>query len=306
MALSQARRASPVVRRLSAFGVACCLALATFAGAIAGEAREDFDRSRLALSEDYIGDDHAGPDDVRFLDPEAAKFDEWQPIIEEPMLGDCDEQELRPFDWMRHWGFRHSSTHGRFVEKSEPLAYSSWLNRPFHIDWFAGPLLTDNLNGSVTQSNDVLFGLRAGWDFDYYWGVEWRFGWADPDVFTDATSDTLEGRYFVGDVDLLYYPWGDTKVRPYFQLGLGVTEVDSMRAGGIPLQATLLSMPFGVGVQFPQTPWLAWRLEVIDNLAFGGDGIGTMNNIFFTAGMEVRLGARPNSYWPWRSSRTIW
>jgi hypothetical protein len=79
-----------------------------------------------------------------------------------------------------------------------------------------------------------------------------------------------------------------------------------VREDGSGQEATLLTMPMGVGLQFPQTHWLAWRLEVLDNLAFGADGVDTMNNFTFTAGMEFRMGARPNSYWPWRSSRTIW
>jgi hypothetical protein len=184
---------------------------------------------------------------------------------------------------------------------------TSWLNRPYHADWFLGPLLSDGpVSGRVTQSNELFGGLRAGWDFDYYWGIEWRFGWSDPDL-TLTTSDAIaSGTYFVSDVDFIYYPWGDTKVRPYVQWGLGVTQIGSLREDGSFQEATLLSMPMGVGVQFPQTHWLAWRLEVIDNLAFGGDGLDTMNNFAFTAGMELRLGARPNSYWPWRSSRTIW
>jgi hypothetical protein len=246
-------------------------------------------------------------DDSEFLDPNSAKFDKWESIVDEKKLTGGGEKEIRPFDWMRKWGFHHSSTDGRFFDKSVPLVHSSWLNRPYHVDWFFGPLLSDNpVEGRLTQSNDMFGGLRAGWDFDYYWGIEWRFGWADPDIFVDGSSDGLTGDYFVSDIDFVYYPWGDTKVRPYFQAGLGVTRLDAVHEDLTPQQATLLGMPFGVGVQFTQTPWLAWRLEIIDNLAFGGDGIDTMNNFAFTGGMEVRLGARPNSYWPWRSSRTIW
>jgi hypothetical protein len=95
-------------------------------------------------------------------------------------------------------------------------------------------------------------------------------------------------------------------VRPYFQLGLGVTEVGTIDEDGEAQEVFLLSMPFGVGVQFPLTRWLAARLEILDNLAFGNDGVDTMNNFSFTAGAELRLGARPHSYWPWRSSRRIW
>ncbi|HEX6963530.1 MAG TPA: hypothetical protein VF175_16805 [Lacipirellula sp.] len=258
-------------------------------------------------------------DNSEFLHPDAAAFGEWDPIVEEgrsiydsgdrhkPLHGEALEKDIRPFDWMRHWGFHHSSTEGRFAPKNVPLNYSSWLNRPYHVDWFTGPLIMDGtVSDGVGQSNDILAGLRLGWDFDYYWGVEWRFGWADPDIFAAGSSDAIEGDYFVSDIDFIYYPWGDTKVRPFFQAGLGVTQIDNLRDGVSPHRATLLSTPFGLGVQFQQTPWLAWRLEIIDNLAWGGDGVDAMNNVAFTGGMEVRLGARPNSYWPWRSSRTIW
>ncbi|HYO25800.1 MAG TPA: hypothetical protein VEQ85_12735 [Lacipirellulaceae bacterium] len=259
----------------------------------------------------------------RFLDPDAADFGEWTPLVERPdrdvpapfssfeeaRLDPADEgeSELRPFDWMRHWGFHHSSTEGPFRDRGIPMERTSWLNRPYHVDWFLGPLLSgDPVDGRVEQSNELLGGLRAGWDFDYYWGVEWRFGWADPDLVQLDSDTVTSGTYFVSDVDFLYYPWGDTKIRPYLLAGVGLTQVGSVRADGTGQEATLLGMPLGVGVQFPQTHWLAWRLEVIDNIAFGADSIDTMNNFAFTAGMEVRLGARPNSYWPWRSSRDVW
>ncbi len=266
---------------------------------------DDASTSRSLAEELPLGD--AGPNDAEFLDPDSAQFDTEWPSDTTSLYGEEGAEDVRPFDRMRKWGFRHSSTEGRFIDKSVPLAYSSWLNRPYHIDWFVGPLLSDNpVSGRVNQSNDVFGGIRAGWDFDYYWGIEWRFGWAAPDVFVDGVSDTLEGDYFVSDISFVYYPWGDTKVRPYFQWGLGVTQLDLLHEDGQPQQATLLGMPFGVGVQFSQNRWLAWRLEIVDNLAFGGDGVDTLNNFVFAAGMEMRLGARPNSYWPWRSSRTIW
>ena len=150
-------------------------------------------------------------------------------------------------------------------------------------------------------------GLRLGWDFDYYWGVEWRFGWADPDAARRRlVRRRSSGDYFVSDIDFVYYPWGDTKVRPYFQAGLGVRRSTRCATTARAQQATLLEHADGRRRAVPADAWLAWRLEIIDNLAFGGDGVDTMNNFAFTAGMEVRLGARPNSYWPWRSSRTIW
>ncbi|MCC6494097.1 MAG: outer membrane beta-barrel protein [Pirellulales bacterium] len=260
----------------------------------------------------------ARPDAADVPDPAAAEFDQWQPLVDpnrsiyddpaEPRP--CDDEPadgLRPFDYLRHAGFHHSSTEGRFLSKNIAMTTSSWLNRPYHVDWFAGPLISDDpVEGRVSQSNEILVGLRLGWDFDYYWGLQWRFGWADADIVESGGATPTSGTYFVGDVDLLYYPWGDTKVRPYFQLGLGGSQIGSIRSDGSGQEAWLLGMPFGLGVEFPQTRWLAWRLEVIDNLAFGSDGLDTMHNVSFTAGMEYRFGARPGSYWPWRSSRTSW
>lgn len=327
MATRQARNAALVACARAARVAACCLcALASMGhaqdattpmpessanGASVGDAPEAFSAPMPSIDRN-----DAQAERARIQDPSAADFDAWEPIVPRDDSKDsiepfCDEEpakpDLRPFDWLRHWGFHHSSTEGPFLDRGLPMEHTSWLNRPYHLDWFAGPLLSDGpVSGRVEQSNDILLGLRAGWDFDYYWGLEWRFGWSDPTLMADTTEEELSGRYFVSDIDFVYYPWGDTKVRPYMQWGLGLTQIGSVREDGMGQEATLLSMPLGVGVQFPLTHWLGARLEIVDNLAFGADGVDTMNNFAFTAGMEFRLGARPNSYWPWRSSRTIW
>ncbi|MCA9257859.1 MAG: hypothetical protein KDA61_01610 [Planctomycetales bacterium] len=213
---------------------------------------------------------------------------------------------LVPFDWVRHFGFRHSSTHGRHVGRGLPLEKTSWLNRPFHVDWFAGPLVTTNVvDGRVGQGNDMFSGLRLGWDFDYFWGMEWRIGWANPNLFT-ATDSQIEGNYMVSDVNVVYYPWGDSKVRPYCLWGVGMAEVGSVRTDGTGQEAVLVGMPFGGGVRIAQSRQITWRLEAINNMAFGSDGLSTLHNLSLTLGMEIRLGARPKSYWPWRTGRTVW
>ena len=249
-------------------------------------------------------------DPAQLVAPEAEQLEDWQPAMEpsEMLAGpQPPPADLRPFDWLHHWGFHHSSTEGPFLDRGLPMERTSWLNRPYHVDWFLGPLLSDGpVDGRVEQSNDLFGGLRVGWDFDYYWGVEWRFGWSNPVLIADSIEGETPGDYFVSDIDFIYYPWGDTKVRPFVQWGLGMTQIGSVRSDGTGQEATLLSMPLGLGVQFPLTHWALFRLDIIDNLAFGADGVDTLNNFAFTAGMEMRLGARPNSYWPWRSSRTIW
>ena len=219
-----------------------------------------------------------------------------------------DDPALKPFDWVRHFGYRHSSTHGRHVGRGLPMEGTSWRNRPYHVDWFAGPLLSDDLIGNqVAQDNELFGGLRLGWDFDYYWGLEWRFGWSNPNIqYNEPQAVADNGSYFVSDIDIVYYPWGDSKIRPYMLFGAGLARIDFVNSNNVNFNTTLFTIPFGGGIQFRQTPWLAWRLEFLDNASFGADGVDSMNNLSFTVGMEFRMGARPASYWPWRSSRKIW
>lgn len=273
----------------------------------ADKAEEVIAELHAGAPSDGVPSDGVPAEECEACNPEAAKFDQWEGLIDESST-QMVEQELLPFDWLRHIGFRHSSTHGRNVGRGIPLKGTSWLNRPLHVDWFLGPLLGDDLiTNRVSQDNVLFSGLRIGFDFDYYWGVEWRFGWADPRAsFATPSVEAVDVSFVVSDVDVLYYPWGDSKVRPYLLWGLGVTQLDFVDDIGLNHHATLATMPFGTGVQFHQQPWLVWRLELLNNLAFGADQISTMNNVSFSIGMEWRLGAQPASYWPWRTSRKIW
>ena len=241
--------------------------------------------------------------------PESAHFGQWESIVDEHHSDmHLSHDELLPFDWFRHFGFRHSSSHGRHVGRGIPLEGTSWLNRPYHCDLFLGPLLGDELiDNRVSQTNVLVGGLRLGWDFDYYWGVEWRYGWANPNAdFSTEDTQPNDVDFMISDVDLIYYPWGDSKVRPYFLTGVGVTRLKFVNDQDLSLNTSLLTIPFGGGIRFRQHPWLAWRLEILDNLAIGDDRISTMHNVSLTASMEMRFGARPATYWPWRTSKKVW
>lgn len=182
------------------------------------------------FEEPFVGNELGNEQgDCEACDPDAADFDNWETLVEE---GDSevywDDPALKPFDWVRHMGFRHSSTHGRHTDRGLPLQGTSWMNRPYHVDWFSGPLLGDDLIANrVAQDNELFGGLRIGWDFDYYWGLEARFGWSNPNVqFNETQTVPNSGGYFVSDVDVVYYPWGDTKIRPYMLLGAGMARID--------------------------------------------------------------------------------
>ena len=66
-------------------------------------------------------------------------------------------------------------------------------------------------------------------------------------------------------------------------------------------------MPFGFGLKVRCIrDWLALRLEMLDNVAFGSAGLDTMHNITLTGGVEVRFGGPRKSYWPWNPDRYLW
>src|SRR5688572_19229990 len=57
-----------------------------------------FDAEPLSIHSQGI-DAPDGPSNSEFLDPQAAKFDKWQPLVEEPAVPTDADPELRPFDW---------------------------------------------------------------------------------------------------------------------------------------------------------------------------------------------------------------
>ena len=190
----------------------------------------------------------------------------------------------------------------------DPLRGTSWLNRPLHAGWFAGEIDGDELiDGRVRQRIGFFGGYRFGVDYHHYWGWETRLGGAalrldDPrEITSDRTSDLL-----VWDVSLLYYPWGDARLRPYATIGAGMINFDFLDDQSNRFDELLFELPIGFGIKYRVHEWLILRGEMLDNIAFGSAGIETMHNPSLTAGVEVRFGGVRKSYWPWNPSRYIW
>ena len=105
----------------------------------------------------------------------------------------------------------------------QPLQGTSWLNRPSYAGWMLGGMFGDDvIGGRVDQGNDFFWGYLLGRDFDHMWGLQLRLGWSAIDI-SDAQNPPRprSSDLFVGDVSVLYYPWGDTRWRPYILAGLG-------------------------------------------------------------------------------------
>jgi len=181
----------------------------------------------------------------------------------------------------------------RHVGRGEPLEGTSWRNRPWHIGWFYG-----SLNG-VDQHTGQFGGYRLGYDVAHYWGIEGRFAFANLEVAdTGAEQNGRTSRDWYGDLDLLYYPWGDSAWRPFFSWGLGWGSFRFVDERNRPIKDTTFMMPFGIGLKYYFRNWLAQRVDALDNLAFSSQTVDAMHNLSLTFGMELHLGGPRRSYFP--------
>ena len=196
-------------------------------------------------------------------------------------------------------GFRTSLSHGRAIGLGQPLRGTSWLNRPYEFSLETGALfMANDPGGAASKANDVVAAAQLGWDFDHYWGSQVRIAWSTPNYnnavapSSDASSDLV-----IYDASLLYYPWGDSRVRPYYRFGIGITDVDFIDGVGNPVSEALLTVPLGIGLKYQKHRWMAMRFEAVDNIAFGQGGANTLNNFTFTFGAEWRFGGRAAPQW---------
>ncbi|TWT76875.1 hypothetical protein Pla123a_22990 [Posidoniimonas polymericola] len=199
---------------------------------------------------------------------------------------------------------RNSATHGRATGLGRPLRGTSWLNRPYEASLdFGAFLMTNHPAAGVQGAHDKFAALTLGWDWDHYWGTQARLGWSTPELGnSEGGSDNL----LLTDLSLMYYPWGDSAVRPYWRMGMGLTDIEFTNVNGVRQQEFLFTIPFGVGMKYQIRRWAAWKVEMVDNLALGVNGANTMNNFTLTCGFEARYGGRPGGYWAWQPRGYSW
>lgn len=220
----------------------------------------------------------------------------------------------------------------RFRGPGQPLIQDSWLSRPLSFGGFYGFVQGGQLiDGWTYEQQGMLGGMTLGWDFHHYFGCEMRlaFGrvvigdtWraieaqvAADDAAGLGPTDPARRRFDAGrdndlllwEVNVLYYPWGDSRWRPYATLGVGASSVDFIDRLSTVYQDTFFTLPFGIGVKYLYGDCLAFRVEAMDHMAFGGGKpIETMHHLSITAGMELRFGGARRAYWPWNPGRHYW
>jgi hypothetical protein len=223
-----------------------------------------------------------------------------------PMSPNCPPPRCLPL--LEFFGLRHSYTDGRSIGYGWPLVGTSWLNRPYYVGSSLGVLgMANRIETDVRPDVDTFGGLFVGWDWDYYWGSEIQFERATPELTNKRFPDVRSGNVMnLWSYDWMYYPWGDSTIRPFWRLGIGSTYVDYVGDDGHRRDEELWTLPIGVGVKYPIYHWLAGRLEFTDHLALGNRGVSTLNNLTLTFALEWHFGAHPPSYWPWNPSRHLW
>lgn len=183
----------------------------------------------------------------------------------------------------------HTGEEHRAYEVGQPLQGTSWLAASHSAGMFLGAIGgTTLIDHQLEQGIGGTFGLRFGIDYDHRWGLEKRFGFATMDVFDVTQHQRQIVNLEMGDVDLLFYPWGDTRWRPYMSAGAGLSHFNFENDTGRRIDRLLIGLPFGIGVKYFWSEGVAVRMEMVDNLMLGAHELSTMNNISLAAGIEFR------------------
>ncbi len=199
--------------------------------------------------------------------------------------------------WLPHFRVRH-------IGLGQPLEGTSWLNRPFYVGAFLGESFGDTLvAGALDVRPSLMGGFCLGYDLNHYWGGELRLGLN----YAEVQSVPIPGghlrdnsRNTLLDAHLLYYPWGDARWRPYASVGLGVGGFHVDDDPHLLVDHTGLALPLGCGVKYLWGKQIALRLDVKDNLIFGGHGVETTHNWSLTGGFEFHWGSDSSArYYPW-------
>lgn len=177
----------------------------------------------------------------------------------------------------------------RATAAGRPLQGTSWLANSHSAGMFLGviggaALIDDHLEQSVGG----LFGLRFGIDYDHRWGLEKRFGFAQMNVYDLIQHQRQIVSLELGDVDWMFYPWGDTLWRPYMSTGVGLAHFNYESETGRHIDRLLIGLPFGIGLKYFWNEGVAVRFEIVDNLMLGTREISTMNNLAVLLGIEFR------------------
>lgn len=157
------------------------------------------------------------------------------------------------------------------------------------------PLVKNRLD----QETGFTYFKRVGWDANEHFGWELRFSetWL-PLSDSSGRLTTRMDHVLLGDVNLLVYPWGDRRIRPFVSLGTGVADFNFEDQNQI-RHVPLWGLPIGIGLKYLWNDSFALRADFMDNVAFGRSEVATMHNTSFVLGGELRIGNLRRHLNPW-------
>lgn len=253
-----------------------------------------------------------GPPDLLATDPEPATIGP-APLAEELRFeqpaGTLLDPAMMPQSGLPG-GLPDFGPSPRIPPHRQPMMRESWLFRPWNISLFEGALFAATpAQPQFNTLNSYFTGFRVGWDYSTHFGGETRFGFSR--VFMlDATRNTEVGYQdiFYFDSNLLIYPLGDTRWRPFFSIGGGLADILIVGNTGAVIHPGAFNMPIGGGMKYRVGTRLAFRADIRDNITFSGSGgLRTLNNIEVVGGLEFHFGGgNRRSYWPWNPSKHWW
>ena len=214
----------------------------------------------------------------------------------------------------------------------QPLGMRSWQDHPYYFGGFVGSMSGSQLvKDMIDQGRGSNGGLKLGYSFNDYWGVEGRLHFASLeiretsygrevyDAWYSATYPdipyrpltTRSNQLTLFDVSVQYYPLGNAKWRPFFTYGLGVVRESFSDTFGVKNRVNTLTMPLGLGLRYWWNERLSLQMDLVDNIIFSVGQVRTQGNVALTVGISYSFGTnrqrRPTAYWPYSpSTGTKW
>jgi|GEM_PF-4183756 len=232
--------------------------------------------------------------------------------------------QIRPFAGMKQ----------KISALASDLGYShdaNWRARPFSVGIMAtvnfGSMLEENWISMTQGAGGILF---LNWDASPHWGFATRFSFASIGLSDAPRAKTARynaaiaggmdeyaaqkhmessraGHWYQWDILAFWYPFGDTRVRPFLGVGLGAAQINYTDAIDVRTNNTAGVIPLMLGLRTRVNDWLAFHLEVGNNFSFGAGRTGrVISNTYIAAGIEFRFGGQRTMYWPYDSGVRRW
>lgn len=189
--------------------------------------------------------------------------------------------------WLPQWTLPDPDLYEQLWRPGDLVEDTYFLRRPWHAGFFVGTMDGDQLTSGVDQQTDWFDGLRIGNDFAPCWGWEIRSAFFSPDLTYSTPAQSGFARDWFLDLNVLHYPWGDTRVRPFWSIGLGGAQFKFTDEANRDIREWVVDVPLSIGCKYHWKPWLVVRGELTDTIVFGNENVDTQNNLSLSVGAEV-------------------